>query len=226
MAMYCTVEQAQAVGAIGTIPVVTAAVEQASALVDGYTGTVWSRSPLRVSARVSDDGTVLLPLPVGDVLSVTLAGSDVALADTAWRWSTSLTPGDVDAVYIGGGRGYSILVAGAEPWNGGYAGLLGHQASDRVTVEGTWGPEITPLYVEQATASLAAWLTTGGSLVPPTEGTNTGTLGGIDADDEGNVVSIATRAPDYEPGTAARTTGLAAVDALLRPFIRPVVMVN
>lgn len=219
-ALYCTVELARSRGAKGDDAAVEAAIVAAGDLIDRYTGRVWSRVDAVVIARVAPDGTAFLPWVVESVSEVRVLGAPTALALTAFSVTSSSVYGGVDAVHLGGGSWADPLIAGAEPWNGGWAGLL--RGVERVQVTGTFGPAETPVVVRDAAAALAVWLTDGGSLVPPSPSTPGGNP--VDTDDEGNVLSItvdATRGVTRSP-----TTGLAAVDAALAAHASPRVVFN
>jgi hypothetical protein len=107
------------------------------------------------------------------------------------------------------------LIAGAEPWNGGWANLYG--SVERVRVTGPWGWQTTPANVVLASEMLAGQIGAG-PYVPS-------------ADAEGNPVG---NPAGYVPGTSTAsppehvmvagrledTTGLAAADRLLVPYRR------
>lgn len=222
--LYCTVAEARAAGAVGTDEQVEGAIRTAGELIDRYTGTVWAEVTATIIARVSADGTAILPLPVAAVTAVRFDGASSDLAPTAYRATSSLELGGVDALLVGAGRGSNVLIAGAEPWNGGYANLYGgYRLGTKVRVTGLFGPPETPPFIRDAAAALAAWLTTGGSLVPPSPSTPPNP-NAVDTDDEGNVLSITVDATAPVPN--ARTTGLATVDAVLAAWVVPFMRIN
>jgi len=219
-ALYCTVELARERGAKGDDAAVEAAIVAAGDLIDRYTGRVWAPVDAVVIARVSPDGTAFLPWQVDAVTEVRSLGSPTPLSLSAFAVTSSKVYGGVDAVHLGGGGWADPLIAGAEPWSGGWANLL--RGVERVQVTGTFGPDETPLVVRDAAAALAVWLTDGGSLVPPSPSTPGGNP--VDTDDEGNVLSITVDAT--QGVTRAPTTGLGAVDAALAAHVAPRVVFN
>lgn len=219
-ALYCTVELARERGAKGDDAAIEAAILAAGDLIDRYTGRVWAPVDAVVIARPAPDGTAFLPWQVDAVTEVRVLGAPTALALTAFSVTSSKVYGGVDAVHLGGGAWADPLIAGAEPWAGGWANLL--RGVERVQVTGTFGPDETPAVIRDAAAALAVWLTTGGSLVPPSPSTPGGNP--VDTDDEGNVLSITVDATQGVPRTP--TTGLDAVDAALAAYVSPRVVFN
>lgn len=218
--MYTTPEQALAAGVGSDLGSATSAVRVARALIDTYTGQTFAPTPLTVVARVGADGTALLHRRVQTVSTVRIVGSSFPLAAGAFRVLSSETPGQVDAVIVGAlAAGYDVTILGAEPWNGGYAGLFGGMyATGQVEVTGVFGWVDTPPAVTDASMALARWVADGGSTV-------TGDPAALpDTDDEGNAVSITVDAT--QPATRARTTGLVHVDAMLAPYIGSPVRVS
>ena len=219
-ALYCTVELARERGAEGDDAAVEAAIVAAGDLIDRYTGRVWSPVDAVVVARVAADGTAFLPWQVDAVTEVRVLGAPSPLALSAFAVTSSKVYGGVDAVHLGGGGWADPLIAGAEPWSGGWSNLL--RGVERVQVTGTFGPDATPTIIRDAAAALAVWLTTGGSLVPPSPSTPGGNP--VDTDDEGNVLSITVDATQGVPRTP--TTGLDTVDAALAAYVSPRVVFN
>lgn len=209
--MYCTVAQAKAAGATGTDAEITAAILAAQQRVDRFTSEIWeTRAGVTVRARFRGDGLALLPRRVQTVDSVTYAGATVPLGTAAYRVRSSSTIGEVDAIeYVSGLGGWNDLVVGAERWNGGWANL-GVGSRDEVLVVGTFGHTTTPAPVAEATALLAASISTSGGEAP------TGT------DAEGNASGL--RDPELTPTGAG--TGVAQADDLLRPYRRQPVRVG
>lgn len=224
--MYCTIDDVRELGVpAGTTDAdVLARIATARGLIDRYTGALWEPTEVTVVGRAGRDGTVLLPYQVRSVTAVTPVGSSSAIAPSGYLVLSSSLPGQIDAVVIGV-RGSDMLVAGAEPYRGGWGSLLGGLATGgQVAVEGVFGTEETPLVVQQACATLAAWLLNDGSLVPPGPGVP-GAGSGIATDDEGNVVSITVNAPGGSVAPS-RTTGLESVDAALVGLRREHVGIN
>lgn len=204
--LYCTLAQARAAGATGTDQEVTDAILAARRRIDRHTGDTFAPTLMELVGRVSPDGTVLLPRIVRSIDRVTPVGRTDPLATTAWRALSSRTPGQVDAVLIGGVGVGDPLIAGAEPWMGGWANLLGGLATGQVEVVGSFGWDEPPVEVAAAAAILAASIRAGS--LPLTTRT------GPDTDDEGNVVKVTVGATSA-PTTGMRTTGNAEADALL-----------
>lgn len=211
--MYATLEQARARGAQGTDPAVTAAITAAMERVDRYTGDHFE--------------------PVTEAMQVRVRG-DYAPVRRRLQSITSITrpvPGQADrtipaTAYLlepHGVRfrawGSDILVAGAEPWNGGWANLIGPLDGAYVTITGTWGWSEVPDDVADATAILAA-LEAPATWQPQ-------------ADAEGDPVGVPPAEPDdyrdpseervVPAGRLERTTGSAEADRLLAPFIASLV---
>jgi hypothetical protein len=219
-ALYCTVADAREHGAQGDDAAIEDAILTAGDLIDRYTGRVWAPVEAVVVARVAPDGTAYLPWQVESVTEVRVLGAPTPLALSAFAVTSSKVYGGVDAVRLGGASWADPLVVGAEPWAGGWSNLL--RDAERVQVTGTFGPDHTPRVVRDACAALAAWLTTGGSLVPPSPSTPGGNP--VDTDDEGNVLSITVDATQGIPRTP--TTGLEAVDAALVGHVSARVVFN
>lgn len=207
---YCSVAQARAAGAEGSNAAVQAAIASAELRVNRYTGVTWGRRSRTVVVTVGDDGRALLPAPIdtAQTIAVRAVGATSDLAPTAYQVTSSDVQGQLDAIYLGWG-GSDPLVVGAEPWSGGWAGFLA--GLQQVQVTATMG-EVIPPEVADATALLAANITGGTS-----PGTPVGTAD-LDADDEGNAVTIS---PAADPAEAVRTrsTGLALADDLLEPLV-------
>lgn len=214
---YATLAAARTAGAVGTDAEVTAALAVADALVLRYTGGVFAPTPMVVVARVTD-GVVHLRVRVQTVTSVTPVGSALPMPASAYRVLSSETPGQIDAILLGGWGTYDVTVLGAEPWNGGFRNL--YAGFEQVQVAGVFGWATTPPEVVDAAAALAAWRTQGGSLLPAATGDATPPA----ADDEGNALSITL--DTTQPVLTARTTGLAAADALLAGYVTTALRVN
>lgn len=202
---YCTLQQARDAGAVGTDAEVGDAISEARRLIDRYCADGFTPTPMTLAAIVGGDGTALLPRRVRQVTRVAPVGSSTPLATTAYRVLSSRMLGQVDAVVIGGyGRGGDALIAGAEPWNGGWSNLINGFATGQIEVTGVFGWDTPPLPVQAAAALLAAKLTTGTL--------DTGGAG-PDVDEEGNVVVVT--ASGVTPPATSSSTGDAGADALL-----------
>ena len=213
MADYCTEQQARDAGAVGTTAEVLAAIGAAGATIERYTGDVFAPSSGSVVCDVGTNGVALLRRRVQTVTAVRSIGGSITFPAASYLVTSSEKPGDIDSIVFGGQGMYDPLVAGAEPWNGGYVGLVQTAAGARVEVEGTFGWDAPPAEVTRAAAILAAMATS--EAATAREG------GDVATDDEGNVVSITVGGKDPATGEAATyTTGNANVDAMLAPFVR------
>jgi hypothetical protein len=202
LAGYCSIAQARAAGATGTDQQVADAIVAARKRIDRYCSDTFAPTRMEVVTNVRADGTALLHRRVRSVETVTPVGRDTPVTEGAYLVTSSRTPGQVDAVLFGaGGERGDALIVGAEPWNGGWANLIGSLATGQIEVVGSFGWDETPAEVITASASLAALITGGGAGVGP------------DVDDDGNVVRV-TAAPIEE--ARGQTTGNAAVDAQLQ----------
>lgn len=218
---YCTLAQARGAGATGDDAAVTAAILSASDEIDRFTRDVFAPVQMTLVAQVTADGTALLPRRVRQVQRVTAVGSATVLPSSGYLVLSSATPGQVDALVFGGLGLSDPLIAGAEPWNGGYrnlvSGALG--ATGQVQVSGSFGWDAPPAKVVSAAAQLAAAFTSSGAVDLQTDSPESVPL---DVDEDGNVVTITAGAVTTEvrPG---RTTGYDAVDAMLLPYCRDLV---
>ncbi|MFJ5802682.1 hypothetical protein [Streptomyces decoyicus] len=218
--MYCSVAQAKSAGCTGTDPEVTAWIEAAMERVGAYTRQQFEPLSMVVVGDVAPGGLVLLPRRVRSVSSVTplIDGADDApsLPSSAWRVTSSDVLGQVDAVHLAWG-GWDDLVAGAESWNGGWAGLLAGWGTEQVRIEGEFGYASVPPTVVQATALLAAHIQ---SQAAPSDA-DAAQDPSLTVDDEGNNVAIEDNADDDPSGpvSAAASTGSTQVDALLAPYL-------
>lgn len=215
---YCTVAQARAAGAEGSNAEVQAAIASAELRVNRKTRTAWGRRQRTVVATIDADGRALLPSPIDTAQAITVraVGATSDLAATAYQVTSSDTVGQLDAIYLGWG-GSDPLVLGAEPWNGGWAGLL--TGIRQLQVSGVMGV-VTPPEVAQATALIAASITAGTS-----PGSTTGVSGELDADDEGNAVTISPAGADPD-AVRARSTGVPLADELLEPLVSQRVLIS
>lgn len=206
MSTYCTAEDAARHGATTDVSVAT--LEAAAAVVDVYTGTWFDQRAGDFTLEYDGTGVLYLPAPAVTVTAVTV-DSGAGAVDLPYRVVA-------DRLYLPDtSRGHDVLVAGAEPWNGGWAGLLGRDVPRLVTVTGTLGLPAVPAPVREAAAMLAATLSPA-PYAPQVdaEGVPQGT---------GPLTGDGSPAPDAETVTpqARRrevTTGLAAADRLLEPW--------
>jgi hypothetical protein len=172
-------------------------VRAAMSRVDRYTGQWWTPRVASVTADVRPGGTCLLGRTPLAVSSVRVTGATTDLPTGSWR----VAGNRLELASWGG----DILIAGAEPYAGGWANLW--SSAPTVTVAGTWGAGELPWEVTEATRLLARWLAQ--------QGTDPA---GVATDDEGNVVTVRPG-----PRVMGRTTGLEAADELLAPLVsRPV----
>lgn len=206
--MYCTIDEARAAGATGTDAEVSAAIVAAGRAIDRYTGDVFAPTVMTVVAYPAADGSALLPFVVRSVSAVRAVGATTDLPVGSYAVLSSSTYGQYDAVVLGAGELYNALILGAEPWRGGYRGLVSNVR--QVAVTGEFGPDETPAEVRECTALFAAHLTT---LTQPQPGMPGA---GPTTDDEGNVVVITVDAHVRR----APTTGHELVDALLAGYVR------
>jgi len=213
--VYATVAQAKAQGAQGTDAEITTAILAAERRIDRYTGERWAPTDMALVAAVSGDRvTALLHRRVNTVSAVRVVGASTDLPTTAYRVLSSAVQGQQDAIVLGGQGLGDALIAGAEPWAGGWASFLDRQvgATGQVQVTGVFGHTDPPPEIELGAAILAAHLTTLGTGSQATEPAP-------DTDDEGNAVSI-TVTPQPALQRLTRTTGYGAVDSLLWPLVR------
>ena len=200
--MYATLEEARLAGAAGDDARVTAALGRARELIDRYTRAWWEPTVAVVASRVDRGGFAPVPYVVQSIDSVTPVASGVPLPAGSWRVLSSTVEGERDGILLPVG-GSDPLVLGAEPWAGGYGGLL-DRVGRRVRIGGTFGAAAVPEEVASSAARLAAWLTlTGGAVGPAVP----------DVDTEGNALTITVDAD--RPVAVGRTTGRDAEDAAL-----------
>ncbi|KJK55642.1 hypothetical protein [Saccharothrix sp. ST-888] len=217
---YCTIDQARAQGCTGTDTEVQAWIATAQTAVDAFTQQWWEPRTGDVVADLPADGLVLLPRRVRTVTAIApyplpQIAPEIQLPPNAFVVRPAATAGDIDAVQVGFG-GYDVLVAGAEPWNGGWQGLMRYYGAKQVRVTGTWGLDAPPPMVSLATAMVAAALQ---AKTRPTGDPMSGIPGGVDVDDEGNNVRIQPAVNDdgtYHVGFRP-STGSAQADAMLAP---------
>lgn len=212
-AAYASVADAQAAGAVGDDATILMALQAAESRVDRYTGDRWAPTPMVLAARVGGDGrTVLLNRRVRSVSAVQVIGTVAPLAPTAYLVLSSATPGQIDAVRLGGAGGSDVLVAGAEPWRGGWSAFLDRGGiGGQVLVTGVFGHDAPPPEVRTATAAIAAWLTQlGAGAAGPAAPA---------VDDEGNTLTV-TISPTPADEPLSRGTGVPAADALLSGLVR------
>lgn len=207
--MYATLEQARARGAVGTDAEVTAAIVAAMERVDRFTGDHFEPVTESVQVRVKGDyaparrrlqSVTSITAPVPGQAPRTIPTTAYMLEPHGVRFRA---------------WGSDVLVAGAEPWSGGWANLIGPLDGTYVTIAGVWGWDAPPDEVADATAILAA-LEAPATWAPQ-------------ADAEGDPIGVppATDEQYRDPveervapaGRLERTTGDADADRLLAPFI-------
>ncbi|MFD1832408.1 hypothetical protein ACFSJS_22570 [Streptomyces desertarenae] len=214
--MYCTLEQARDAGTTGDDTEVTAWIEAAQDRITAYTSQLFEPTVMAVVADVGAGGLVILPRRVRAVTAVVpyASGDDgPALPPSAYRVTSSEVLGAIDAVHLAVG-GWDDLVAGAESYSGGWAGLWDRWGADQVRVEGTFGYAQVPPLVARATALLAAHLQ---AEAQPDD--DDAPDAGLDVDDEGNNVAIEDAEPDDGPVSPRASTGSPQVDALLVNYV-------
>lgn len=229
MSMYCTLDQARDAGASGSDDEVTAAIERATDRVIRYTHELFTPETLTIVRPVSRDGAVYTHLRIGTVTAVRYVGWSTPISPGSWRYTTSETPGQTDAVLLVGALAWSdITVLGAEPWNGGWANLYLPTADVQAQVEldGTFGWDAPPGDVAEATAIIATHLRRGDK-TPEGSGSATTSVDG-----EGNVIPVlpplASASADVATyqRTRTRTTGSLHADELLATYLREPVRVR
>lgn len=214
--MYCTLQAARDAGVTGTDAEVTAWIEAAQERITAYTSQLFEPTVGTVVADVAPDGLVILPRRVRQVTAVApLAGGETSdpLPATAYRVTSSEMLGAIDAVHLAWG-GHDDLVAGAESYNGGWAGLWERWGTEQVAVTAEWGYAEPPRLVGMACALLAAHLqgeAAAGADDPAA----------LEVDDEGNTVAIEEPVEDEAPVSPRASTGLPRADALLATYINP-----
>jgi hypothetical protein len=218
--MIGTLAGARARGAYGDDAEVTAALTAATLRVSTYCRDLFE--PAAGQARVLNltHGLALAPVRLRAVTSV--QSESTLLPAAAYRLVP--TPGTAvgDADYMGveiATRGANGLIAGAEPWRGGWANLYDPD-HPYLTVTGDWGWPAPPADVVEAVHRLAAHLTPHG-YTPAADAE--GTPNAVPAP----TTSAEPDAEDVSPaGRSERTTGSAAVDRLLLPYRRSLVAVT
>lgn len=218
---YCTADDAKSAGARGSIAEIAAAIAVAEERVNLYTGDVFEPTVLTIECDVDGDGYAYTRRRIVEIDSVSWLNVVTPIDPAGYRVSSSAVPGGRDRVELYGALGWSdITVLGAEPWNGGWVGYASRYGEPRVTVVGTFGWETVPSTVAHATALIAAMLR--GSDADAEDPS-------VQVDVEGNVLPVVESVKRPELGTAAeresttvrdRTTGSAAADELLAPYVR------
>jgi hypothetical protein len=212
------VAEARDAGCTGTDAEVAAWIAAAAERITLYTWQFFEPTPLVVVADVGADGLVILPRRVRSVTSVTpvVSGDDgPSLPASAYRVTSSDVLGQIDAVHLAWG-GYDDLVAGAESYNGGWAGLWDRWRAEQVKVAGEFGYAAVPALVGKACALLAAHLQ---AAAAPSDADTAAGGGGVEVDDEGNNVRIENDADETTPVAPSASTGSTQVDALLVSYI-------
>lgn len=222
--MYASIAQARAVAVDGldalSDQVVADAVEDASDLVDRFTGRPWGQQARSLVVAPSASGRAWLPVepsetdPVSIVDVRTVDGQVVPLA--LWHWVPAL-PGGSSYVQVGSpvSRGSNMLVKGAEPWAGGWDGFAGRRLgrSSRIVVAGTFGTPRIPTAIQTATAVLA--VVSLGRAVTETLTSPAVTYDNVKSiSEEGFSVTFENPVP-LPVGRSVSTTGNAVADRLL-----------
>ncbi|MGW5130359.1 hypothetical protein [Streptomyces sp. NPDC004135] len=215
---YCSVEDAKNAGCTGSDAEVAAWIAAAQEAIERYTQQCFEPTDLVVVADVAPGGLVILPRRVRTVTSVmpVLEADDgPSIPPTAYRVTSAAVLGQVDAVHLAW-AGYDDLIAGAESWNGGWAGLLTRWGAEQVKVVGEFGYDAPPLLVNRACALLAADLQAKAS---PSDA-DAAQDPSLQVDDEGNNVAIEDTddAPSTPPAPSS-STGSTQVDALLVNYL-------
>lgn len=219
--MYCSIPQVKDAGGVGTDAEITAAIAAAAARVDRFTGDVFEPVELTLQRPIDNDGHVRTGKRIISVTSVTYAGLETPIDPTGYRISNVEQS---DRLSLVGLLAWAdVTVNGAEPWNGGWAGLAGTYGRPEVVIVGEFGWSAVPLDVQLATAAIAAHIRGADQTPDPT-----GTDAANHVDDEGNVLPVvppftdddAAAARDRAASVRARTTGVDEADALLAPFVR------
>lgn len=192
---YTTLAEARAVGAHPTDDAaVLAAIADAQAVVDRFTGDVFEPRTMTVMAKVGGGGICPLPHTVQTVTAVEpVARPSVtyALAPGAWALHSSLITGDYDGLEFARG----------------YAGLA-------VKVTGSFGYPVAPSQVRRAAALIAA------SIAPATSTTDAegSPIGRPDVGAGADESPLVAAARLKEVGV--RSTGVPEADKLLAPLLR------
>lgn len=212
MATYCTAADAEAKGAASPLPAGT--LEEAAERVDAFTGTWFDSRTGTFRVEYDGDGIVFLPAPAITVTSVAVVDPATTIAAGTYR-----TVGE--RLYLPDfARGSDVLIAGAEPWRGGWANLLG-PAPVLLDVTGTLGLAAVPSSVREASALLAAMLAP--APYTPTTDAEGVPVGVQPLSGDGSPAPDSERVTPWgtDRGTAGRleaTTGLAEADRLLAPW--------
>jgi hypothetical protein len=217
--MLCSLEEARSAGAIGDDGEVTAAIEAAGARVEGYTGQVFEPRVITLLVDVDEEGIARLRHRVIAVSEVRWDGDTVVHPPESYLVRTSAQVGDYDTVVVRA-WGSNMLVAGAEPWNGGFEALAAGWGR-RLLVTGTFGWSDIPERVRRGTALVAAWLRSQDRTQAPDE------TAAPEVDPEGNVLPVVpSRRRDADAPPTATTTGTTDADRELQPFRRNMVRVG
>lgn len=210
--MLGTVDAARAKGARGDDTEVTAALQSATARINAFCRDEFEPTT-GTRALTLANGLAVAPVRLRAVTAV--QSGTTTLPAPAWRAVRSNGSLDSAPDYLGvevatvGGDG---LIAGAEPWRGGWSNLY-DSTDPTLLVTGDWGWLSAPADVTLAALLLAADL-----LPTPYE---------PQADAEGTARAVPdtdATVPDPEDvspaGRVERTTGNARVDRLLLPYRR------
>jgi len=216
---YCTIEAAKNAGCTGDDAVVAAWIAAAQEAIERYTQQCFEPTDLVVVADVGADGLVILPRRVRQITSVmpVLEADDgPSIPSSAYRVTSADVLGQIDAVRLFD-TGYDDLIAGAESWNGGWAGLFSRWGAEQVKLVGEFGFAEVPFLISQACALLAAHLQAEAS---PSDA-DAEQDPSLQVDDEGNNVAIED-SDDDAPTTPVdpwASTGSTQVDGLVAGYL-------
>jgi hypothetical protein len=214
---YCTTADAIAAGADPNDPALVTAMGAADERVERFTGEVFTpdAAPRTVVLRVLESGFVSAPY-VRTVTSITFEGATATLPSTAYVVSNGTI-----RIIAGYAQYADAFIAGAEPWSGGWANILGTITPERVRVVGTFGLDATPYEVKRAAALITAAIVPT-SYVPQAdaEGNPAGVAPVSDAGSQQSPTPESVASNGGYAHRLERTTGVAEADRLLRPFMR------
>lgn len=211
--MLCTTQQARDAGCTGTDPEVAGWIAAATVRITRYTSQFFEPTTVAVVADVAPGGLVLLPRRVRTVTSVTLHPDGPVLPSSAYAVTSAADAvGALDSVRLAYG-GWDDLVAGAESYSGGWANLF--DCYEQALVAGEFGLDAPPSEVSTGCALLAADMQ---AKATPSDA-DAAVDESLDVDDEGNNVRITDDEPAAGDVSPVSSTGNAAVDALLAPYI-------
>lgn len=207
MADYCTIADVRAVGVPSgtTDAAITVAIASAMERVDVFTSWWWAPRTATLTASITPDGTARLsrpPISVSAVALTTGPGAEVVLPATSYEIETSTDLGSRDRLLLNG-------------WSyGAYDTIVDRPRlfERRIRVTGSFGEDVTPGPVKQATALLAA-----GLVVSPS---GSGAGGAVNVEGDADLGRPAVVPVEVLSGSGRSTTGDARADALLSAYRR------